>query len=168
MDQLTSYPFFGVPVYAAADGIVVEASDGLPEQVPGTPKNVTVETLPGNHIVVDMGNGNFALYAHLKTGTVAVKVGDRVKAGDVIGHLGNTGNTSAPHLHFHVMDGPSPLAARGLPYEIEGFQSAGRLHPDDAFFDKGEPGKIDRNWFPGAHRNELPLENEVVDLGGRK
>jgi hypothetical protein len=168
VDQLASYPFFGVPVYAAADGTVVEASDGLPEQVPGAPKDVTVQTLPGNHIVVDMGNGNFALYAHLKTSTLAVKVGDRVKAGDVIGHLGNTGNTSAPHLHFHVMDGPSPLAARGLPYEFEEFQSAGRLQPDDGFFDKGEPGKIDRNWFPGTHKNELPLENEVVDFGGAK
>ncbi len=168
VDQLASYPFFGVPVYAAAGRTVVEASDGLPEQVPGAPKNVTVETLPGNHIVVDLGDGNFALYAHLKTGTVAVKVGDRVKAGEVVGHLGNTGNTSAPHLHFHVMDGPSPLAERGWPYEIEGFQSAGRWQPDDAFFDKGEPGKIGRNWFPGTHKNELPLENEVVVFGGGK
>jgi len=168
MDQVASYPYFGVPVYAAADGTVVEATDGLPEQVPGPPKGVTVETLAGNHVVVDMGDGNFALYAHIKTGTVAVKAGDHVRTGDVLGHLGNTGNSSAPHLHFHVMDGPSPLAARGLPYEITGFQSAGRLQPDDAFFEKGDPGKIDRDWFPGAHKNELPLENEVVDFGGGK
>jgi len=168
LDQLTSYPYFGVPVYAAADGTVVEATDGLPEQVPGAPQGVTVETLPGNHVVVDMGNGNFALYAHLKTGTVAVKAGDHVKTGDVLGHLGNTGNSSAPHLHFHVMDGPSPLAARGLPYEVEGFSSQGRLDADDGFFEKGDPGKIDRGWFPGAHKNELPLENEVVDFGEDK
>jgi Peptidase family M23 len=167
VDQLTSYPFFGVPVYAAADGTVVEATDGLAEQIPGgTLVGITVDTLPGNHIVVDMGNGNFALYAHIKTGTVAVKVGDHVKPGDVIGHLGNTGNTSAPHLHFHVMDGPSPLASNGLPYEIEGFQSAGMLQPEDSFFEKGDPGKIDRSWFPGSHQNELPLENEVVDFPG--
>jgi murein DD-endopeptidase MepM/ murein hydrolase activator NlpD len=168
MDQLSSYPFFGVPVYAAAGGTVVEATDGMPEQVPGPPKGVTVETLAGNHIVVDMGDGNFALYAHIKTGTVAVKVGDHVKTGDVLGHLGNTGNSSAPHLHFHVMDGPSPLASRGLPYEIEGFASQGRLDGDDGFFEKGDAGKIDRNWFPGAHKNELPLENEVVDFGEGK
>jgi hypothetical protein len=167
VDQLTSYPFFGVPVYAAADGTVVEATDGLAEQIPGgTLVGITVDTLPGNHIVVDMGNGNFALYAHIKTGTVAVKVGDHVKPGDVIGHLGNTGNTSAPHLHFHVMDGPSPLASNRLPYEIEGFQSAGMLQPEDSFFEKGDPGKIDRSWFPGSHQNELPLENEVVDFPG--
>jgi len=167
MDQLSSYPFFGVPVYAAAAGTVVEATDGMAEQVPGPPKGVTVETLAGNHIVIDMGDGNFALYAHIKTGTVAVKVGDHVKTGDVLGHLGNTGNSSAPHLHFHVMDGPSPLASRGLPYEIEGFQSQGRLDGDDGFFEKGDAGKIDRSWFPGAHKNELPLENEMVDFGGR-
>lgn len=65
--SLGSYPFFGVPVYAAADGTVVEASDGMDEQVPGGAlKGVTVDTLPGNHIVVDMGNGNFALYAQFK------------------------------------------------------------------------------------------------------
>lgn len=83
-------------MYAAASGTVVEATDGMPEQVPGPPKGVTVETLAGNHLVVDMGDGNFALYAHLKTGTVAVKVGDHVKTGDVLGHLGNTGISSAP------------------------------------------------------------------------
>lgn len=140
----------------------------MPEQVPGPPKGVTVETLAGNHVVVDMGDGNFALYAHIKTGTVAVKVGDHVKTGDVLGHLGNTGNSSAPHLHFHVMDGPSPLASRGLPYEIEGFEGQGRLDGDDGFFAKGDAGKIDRSWFPGAHKNKLPLENEVVDFGGEK
>lgn len=64
------------------------------------------------------------------------------------------------------MDGPSPLASNGLPYEIEGFQSEGRMQPEDAFFEKGDPGKIDRGWFPGTHRNELPLENEVVDFSG--
>jgi len=168
MDRLESYPFFGVPIYAAADGIVVEATDGMAEQVPGPPKGVTVETLAGNHIVVDMGDGNFALYAHIKTGTVAVKAGDQVKTGDVIGHLGNTGNSSAPHLHFHVMDGPSPLAARGLPYEFTGFQGAGRLDGDGGFFERGDPGKIDRGYFPGTHKNELPLENEVVDFGEGK
>jgi len=63
------------------------------------------------------------------------------------------------------MDGPSPLASRGLPYEIEGFSSQGKLDGDDGFFEKGDPGKIDGSWFPGAHKNELPLENEVVDFG---
>jgi len=52
-----------------------------------------------------------------------------------------------------------------LPYEIEGFSSQGKLDGDDGFFEKGDPGKIDGSWFPGAHKNELPLENEVVDFG---
>ena len=60
---------------------MVEATDGMAEQVPGPPKGVTVETLAGNHVVVDMGDGYFALYAHIKTGTVAVKVGDHVRRG---------------------------------------------------------------------------------------
>ena len=111
-----------------------------------------METLAGNHIVVDMGDGNFALYAHIKTGTVAVKIGDHVKTGDVLGHLGNTGNSSAPHLHFHVMDGPSPLASRGLPYEIEGFEGQGRLDGDNGFFERAMPGRLIGAGFQGRIR----------------
>ena len=108
-DKLGSYAYFGVPVHAAADGVVVSLSDGMPEAVPGaTPAGITIDTAAGNHVVMDMGNGNFALYAHFETGSIRVKVGDRVRQGDIIGQLGNSGNTDAPHLHFHVMDGPSP------------------------------------------------------------
>jgi hypothetical protein len=164
-DMISSYPYFGVPVYAVANGLVVELSDGAPEQVPGaSPAGVTVDSAAGNHIVIDMGGGNFALYAHLKTGTVAVKVGDHLKSGEVIAHLGNTGNSDAPHLHFHVMDGPSPLMSSGLPYVIDAFKSEGRFESDDDFFAKGSPGKIDHGWFPGAHRFELPLNNELVSF----
>ena len=86
VDRLSSYPSFGVPVHAAADGTVVQASDGAPEQVPEAQRvPMEIDAYVGNHVVIDMGDGNFALYAHLETGTVAVKVGDRVKVGEVIG-----------------------------------------------------------------------------------
>ena len=73
----------------------------------------TIQNAAGNHIVLDIGGGNFALFAHIETGTVAVKAGDRVKAGDVSGR--GRHRNSMPDLHFHVMDGPSPLASNGLP-----------------------------------------------------
>lgn len=168
VDQLSSYPSFGVPVHAAAGGTVVQVSDGAPEQVPGTPlPPAEVDTAAGNHVVIDMGEGSFALYAHLKTGTVAVKSGDRVKTGDVIGHLGSTGISDAPHLHFHVMDGPWPLAASGLPYEFTAFTGAGRFEPTADTFEKGAPGKIDRSWFPGQHKGKLPLNLQIVDFPDR-
>jgi hypothetical protein len=168
-DRLASYPSFGVPVHAAAGGTVVRASDGAPEQVPMAQRApMEIGAYAGNHVVIDMGEGNFALYAHLQTGTVAVKVGDRVEAGAVIARLGSTGNSDAPHLHFHVMDGPWPLAASGLPYEFTAFTGAGRFEPptDDAVM-KGTPGRIDRAWFPGQHRGKLPLNLQVVDFPDR-
>ena len=61
----------------------------------------------------DIGEGNYAFYAHLKTGSVKVKAGDQLSAGQVIATLGNTGNTDAPHLHFHVMSTPDPLRSNG-------------------------------------------------------
>ncbi|MDT5079558.1 MAG: hypothetical protein QOJ80_4195, partial [Mycobacterium sp.] len=75
----------------------------------------------------DIGDGNYAFYAHLKTGTVKVKVGDQLTTGQVLGNLGNTGNSDAPHLHFHVMSTPDPLRSNGLPFVFKDFTLDGRL-----------------------------------------
>ena len=75
--KVESYPYFGADIHAAADGPVVAVVDDLPEQVPTkNPTGLTLEQYGGNHIVQDIGNGNYAFYAHLKTGSVKVKVGD--------------------------------------------------------------------------------------------
>jgi murein DD-endopeptidase MepM/ murein hydrolase activator NlpD len=65
--------------------------------------------------VLDIGGGNYVLYAHMQPGSVTVKAGAKVKRGDVLGKVGNTGNTQAPHLHLHVMDGPSPCSRTASP-----------------------------------------------------
>ncbi len=96
------------------------------EQVPGKlPADATIQMAAGNRVVVDIGEGRFAFYAHMQPGSVRVKVGDKVKTGQVLGLLGNSGNTDTPHLHFHVMDGPSPLVSNGLPYVFTGFTGQG-------------------------------------------
>ncbi len=165
VDENKNYPTFGLPVYAVADGTVVEATDGAPERIPCKPREpATIENAAGNHIVLDIGDGNFAFFAHLKTGSVAVKAGDHVKAGDVIAHAGNTGNSDGPHLHFHVMDGPSPLASNGLPYAFTSFVGVGRIKPDDDVFAKGAPAAIEAGWLAGPHSVELPLDGEVVNF----
>ena len=103
---------------------MVAAVDGLPEQVPGrTPTGLTLDQYAGNHIVQDLGNGNYALYAHIKTGAVKVKPGDPLTTGQVIGSVGNSGNSDAPHLHFHVMSTPDPLRSDGLPFVFTSFDS---------------------------------------------
>lgn len=165
VSKLQSYPYYGTPVLAAADGIVVNLYDEADEQVPGgDAKGITTENIGGNMLVVDIGGGAHAFYAHLQRGSLKVKLGDRVRTGDVIGLLGNTGNSTAPHLHFHGMDGPSPLDANGLPFVFKRFSSQGRLAPgsDDAI-QRGEPASIVKA-TSGQHVNQLPLNNEVVDF----
>ena len=74
-------------------------------------------------MILDIGNGLYALYAHLKPGSVAVNAGDHVARGDILGELGQSGNYTAPHLHFHIMDRPSAsgLGAKGVPYVFDSF-----------------------------------------------
>jgi hypothetical protein len=118
----SSYHAWDQEIHAVAPGKVIEAKDGIPENIPESSKlaiTITSETLAGNHIIEDLGDGHFAAYAHLRPGTLKVKVGDTVHAGDVLGHLGNTGNSSEPHLHFQVCDAPSFYDSEGLPFAID-------------------------------------------------
>ncbi len=161
VDRLSSYPYYGVPVYAVADGVIVSAQDGAADETPGRlPSGKTLATLPGNYIVLDIGSGHFAFYAHLKPASLRVKTGDRVRQGDVLGLLGNTGNTSNPHLHFHVMNGPSPLASSSLPYVISKLSSSGVVSSLDPLAD-GKPALIDPK-SAGPHPGRFPLNNHVV------
>jgi hypothetical protein len=118
-----SYLLFGAEVIAVADGRVAATRDGVPENTPpGVPPNVALNDLAGNFVTQDLGGGRFALYAHLQPGSVRVRPGEQVRRGQVLGLVGNTGNSSEPHLHFHVMDGPggqSNLAADGVPYVFD-------------------------------------------------
>jgi murein DD-endopeptidase MepM/ murein hydrolase activator NlpD len=117
-----NYHAYGTDVLAVADGTVVELKDGIPENVPGENSRavpIDLETVGGNHIVLDLGGGRYAFYAHLQPGKLRVKRGDKVKRGQVIGLLGNSGNSTEPHLHFQVSDGVSPLGSEGMPYILE-------------------------------------------------
>jgi murein DD-endopeptidase MepM/ murein hydrolase activator NlpD len=168
LSKLTSYPYCGTAVHAVADGTVVNLYDGSPEQVPGQPaKGITPANIGGNMLVIDIGGGHYAFYAHLQPGSLRVKLGEKVKTGDVIALLGNTGNSTAPHLHFHVMDGTSPLDANGLPYVFTRFTGDGVVQEstEEDMFAKGTPATIDRAALAGPHRNQLPLNNQVVDFG---
>jgi hypothetical protein len=144
-----SYRAYGAEALAVADGVVVATKDGIPENVPSPTSRavpMTLETLPGNHVVLDIGGGRFALYAHLQPRSLRVKPGDRVRRGQVLGLVGNSGNSTEPHLHIHVTDSPSPLGSEGVPYLMPSFETRGD-GPDAP---------------PRVHRDELPLENDVV------
>jgi hypothetical protein len=120
------YWAWGRKVVAPAPGRVVGAVDGVRDNRP----QVQVENRQapaGNHVVLDLGNGEYALLAHFQKGSVRVREGDRVQAGAVLGLAGNSGNTSEPHLHFHVQDLPGLFgAARGLPVAFVDYRADGR------------------------------------------
>jgi len=162
IDKLSSYAFFGREIYSVANGAVVAMADDRPEQVPGKlPEGIPLQMALGNYVVVDIGEGRFAFYAHMQPGSLRVKPGDKVTTGQVLGLLGNSGNTDAPHLHFHVMDGASPLLSNGLPYAFTSFTGEGRVTDEQPLF-SGGAAPIDPNALSGPHKNQLPLNLEVI------
>jgi murein DD-endopeptidase len=160
-----NYLAYGHEAYAVADGVVTETKDGIPENIPGANSRavpITLETVGGNHVILDIGGGNFAFYAHLQPGSLRVKLGDHVRRGQVVGLVGNSGNSTEPHLHFHIENGSSPLGAEGLPYQLASFEVVG----------KAAGGSL--TWKPSdnkgpaeTHKNEIPTENEVVNLSDK-
>ena len=141
-----SYYAYGAPALAVADATVAAVRDGIPENEPGENSRavaMTRENATGNHVVLDLGGGNYCLYAHLQPGSLKVKAGEKVHRGQAIGLVGNSGNSDEPHLHFQVMDGPSPLGAEGLPYHIDAFE-------------------VLRGNAKGKKENALPMDGMVV------
>jgi hypothetical protein len=126
---LASYYCYGQPILAPAPGVVVIAVDSLPDQPIGSRDMVHPG---GNHVVIDHGNREFSLLAHMQPHSLRVKVGQRVKRGQVLGLAGNSGNTSEPHLHVHLMNGPDMTSADGLPMPFTNYRIDGVL------IDKGE------------------------------
>jgi hypothetical protein len=162
------YTIWGKQAIAAADGTVVHVLDGLPPSPPGAlPAGIGLDQADGNSVVVDIGGGFHMLYAHLQAGSLAVEEGQRVARGDPIGLVGSSGNSSAPHLHFHVMDGPSPLASEGVPYVIDSFTTTGQITSTDAFDElenTTRPLPVQPTPSDGEHSEEFPLDRVVVTI----
>jgi murein DD-endopeptidase MepM/ murein hydrolase activator NlpD len=164
--DVNSYTIYGQKVHAAADARVVSVLNDQPQQVPGAlPENLPLGEADGNSVVLDLGDGRFGFYAHMQPGSVRVKKGDKVRRGQVLGLVGNSGNTLAPHVHFHVMDGPSPIDSNGLPYLMDRFSVSERGVSTEAFGaaeTMGVPLEVEPVQYPGTHRNELPLDLSVA------
>lgn len=128
--RLQDFYGWGQPIYAASTGIVVQVTDGMPERDPVHPvrdnlirlQNVRAarsnpaldfRTLTGNHIIVETHDG-YEVYAHAQTGSIRVSVGERVEVGRHLANVGHSGNSTAPHLHFQLMDQLDPRKARGI------------------------------------------------------
>ena len=153
---------FGAEALAVADAVVADAFDELADLTPPLPPQtpLPLEHAGGNQVVLDLGDGRYAFYAHLKSGSVRVRKGDLVKRGQVVGLVGNSGNSMGPHLHFHVSDGVKALVAEGLPYTLTAFEVLGRIESSEKL-EAGQP------WQPKEiraepRRNEMPLGDLVV------
>jgi hypothetical protein len=161
-DKNASYFCYDAPIYSVADGTVVEAMDGIPENVPHSGKYAVALNFinaGGNHLVIDIGNNRYAFYAHIRPGTVQVKVGDHVKTGQLLGHVGNTGSSTEPHLHMHIVDRPSFLGANGVPYEFESLSAS--ASPE--MIERPHDEMVFRNFSAlESFRNDYPANNAAV------
>jgi hypothetical protein len=170
-ERLESYTIFGKPVVAVADAVVASVTDGLPEQTPGKyPTNIPLDEVDGNSVILDIGEQHYATYAHMQPGTIQVRVGQRVGAGQLIGLVGNSGNSVAPHLHFQVNDRPSPLVSNGLPYEIKDFQITGKSPGTKAFDEaeeKGTPLAVTPILPAQQVKGALPLDQLILSFKAR-
>lgn len=154
---------YGAEVLAVADAVVADVKDGIPDNDPTADKKavpINLETVGGNYIILDVGGGRFAFYAHLQPNSIRVKAGDRVRRGQTLALLGNSGNSDAPHLHFHVSDANSPLGAEGLPYVLDAFEEQGVLPSKKLLAEGGW-----KAWLTAKadkRQNEIPTENAIV------
>ncbi|ADU29433.1 M23 family metallopeptidase [Evansella cellulosilytica] len=146
--SLSQYLLFGVPlheyycwgqeVYAPCDGVIVQAEDGYEERARTNllsdmsnayknaryfdPKKDDVQSVAGNYIIMKCGDNVYAALVHLQVGSIKVSVGQRIKKGELVGRVGHSGNSFAPHLHFQLMDSSDINTANGLPSAFEQYE----------------------------------------------
>ncbi len=163
-DVLSNYPGYDSDLLAVKDGTVLDVIDEFADlKIGETLANLDLSTAGGNYVVIDIGGGYSAFYAHMIKGTVKVKKGDKVKKGQVLGKLGNSGNSTGPHLHFHIVKGKDPLASQGVPYVIDKFSVTGQsatAELAEPFF-TGAPLATSAE-FTGSHANQMPADNTIV------
>jgi hypothetical protein len=165
--EIDSYLIYGQPALAAAAGTVVAASDGRPDQPP--PEEPPSQPLPdtvGNYVIVKIEPKTYLLYAHLKPGSIEVENGDRVKTGQRLAQVGNSGFSSTPHLHFNVLTRRTFFPSDSPPFTFTRFDLVGQV--PERIWDENiglqptgelpyEPAED-----PGPRRRTMPLNQNII------
>ena len=164
----TDWYGYGEPVLAVADAHVAGIMDSIPDNTPGEGSRavpIKVSTVLGNYVLLDLGpargtSHRYALYGHLKPGTLRVRVGDAVHRGQILGAIGNSGNSDGPHLHYHVTEAvdaaTAPLRGEGVPFVLEAFAVV--AHDPERVAQHASLTAL------GTHRAALPVEGDVIRL----
>ena len=128
---------FGARLNAPGGGIIISLENNIEDNIrPGVINgNINNSNLAGNYIMIDHLNGEHSLLAHFKKGTIIVSVGDTIIKGQEIGKAGNSGNSTGPHLHYHLQNTPEYLNGIGLPAQFTNYIA------DDALIERGEPAR---------------------------
>jgi hypothetical protein len=162
------YFAYGADILSVAEGTVVSVRDGMEDTLPNQPPT-TIKgpgDYSGNHVVVLIMPGVWASYAHLLPGSITVKEGDKVATGQLLGKLGSTGNSTAPHLHFGLGDGPDILTSNSLPFVIDGYTFVGTadVNTVEEAFLSGAPLGMEPGSPARTQSNTLPLNFAVTDF----
>lgn len=162
-----SYYAYGKDVASVARGTVVAIKDNIPDNKPQLTAQdekklgkFTPDTVAGNYVVVELTKGLYAFYAHLRPGSLKVKVGEKVAEGQNLAQIGNSGQSKLPHLHFHIVDKPAYFAGNGIPYTFTEFW----LRPSE-LVDNGTQKLFKFTETPDGlkrYNNQALLENAVV------
>jgi hypothetical protein len=162
--RVASWYGYGADVLAVADATVVAVRNSMAESATVEHVDHGLEKEGGNFVTLDLGDGRYVHYEHLKPGSVRVQAGDRVRDGDVVAQLGNTGNTSGPHLHMHVSNSAASLGGEGIPWELRELRLLGSLALEHFFAHSAE------GWTPvppgtsPARSRERPGPFAVLEL----
>jgi len=126
---------FGARLNAPGEGKIIALENNIEDNSkPGTVNdNINSSNLAGNYIMIDHLNGEYSLMAHFKKGTIIVSIGDTVTKGQEVGKAGNSGNSTGPHLHYHIQNTPNYLDGIGLPAQFKNYNENGTL------IERGEP-----------------------------
>lgn len=167
--RLASYLSYRQPVVASAGGRVVEVQDGIPDnRPPATPPIPPIENTVGNHVTVQVAPGRYLLYAHMKPGSLRVREGDHVDGGQVLGLIGNSGNSTTPHLHFQVMTTAEFFPTDSPPFTFRQFRVLGQVEPrlwdDNLGLQPTGVLPITPSPYEGRHHARYPLDREVLEF----